>query len=51
VAARLFDPPQLAAHLAACAAAATTLVVARWSYPSGVERLPSLLARLFAELD
>jgi hypothetical protein len=49
-AARLFDGELLAAHLAACAAAAECLAVARLSYPGGLGRLGAALDRLAAEL-
>jgi len=49
-AARLFDPELLTLHLAACAAAAPALAVARLRYPSGRERLPELLGDLVDRL-
>jgi hypothetical protein len=50
VASRLFDEALLTAHLAACAAAADALVVARLRFPSGLDRLPATLERLTREL-
>lgn len=46
VAARLFDRALLAEHFVATTNAAASCVVARLSYPSGVERLPAVLATL-----
>lgn len=51
VAARLFDEALLGAHLAACAAAAPALVVARLSYASGLERRAEALERAVRSLD
>lgn len=46
VAARLFDRALLAEHFVATTTAAAACVVARLSYPSGIERLPEALAAL-----
>jgi len=46
VAARLFDRALLADHFVATTNAAASCVVARLSYPSGVERLPEVLTAL-----
>jgi hypothetical protein len=48
VAVRLFDAELLAAHLAACAAAAAGLAVARLRFPSGLDRRNDVLDRAAA---
>ena len=46
VAAKLFDTALLEHHFECCGTAAATLPVYRLRYPSGIERLPEVLARL-----
>lgn len=47
VASRLFDPPLLASHFAGATAAAETLPVVRFRFPSGLDRLDPALDSLF----
>jgi hypothetical protein len=46
VAAKLFDPALLRQHFELCAAAGQTLPVHRLRYPTGLDRLPEVLAAL-----